>query len=130
MTRPIPTQMPKFHMEVVDGKTWHYVHAPLCEFLAINIQAKVWHLWDNEDYFGHFPTRKALLEYIKRLCTKEEQMFTARELKLILLSLETNHRELVIELNRRRDIALGVTTEERDELDALTDKVRELFLTA
>jgi len=61
--------MTKFYLQVVEGKKWHYCRAPLSEFLDVDIEVKVWHLWEGFghgelDYIGSFRTKRDLLEFI------------------------------------------------------------------
>lgn len=59
-------------------------------------------------------------------------MFTEQELGLILDALDDSLHDLTVELIRQKELGYDVTplNEEREELKALTDKVRNLFLEA
>lgn len=59
-------------------------------------------------------------------------MFTARELKLILNALESEFHELATEITRRKTSRRETAPlpKEREELDTLIVKVRDLFLEA
>ncbi len=59
-------------------------------------------------------------------------MFTERELQLVLDALESEYHSLCAELTRQLELGWDIISlnERREELEALTDKVRDLFLEA
>ena len=57
----------KWHMDTINGHTWHYVHAKLCGILEVTSTVKAWHLFDGDhEYKGNFPTKAAMLTHISK----------------------------------------------------------------
>lgn len=61
-----------WEMGVINGRTWHWRRAPICEILVVPLKTKVWHLFSDlivdgeREYCGHFDTKRAMLEYAKQ----------------------------------------------------------------
>ena len=52
----------------IKGKTFHWDFAPLGKYLNVGFKTKVWHLFDDDDYYhGNFPTKERMMEYIESI---------------------------------------------------------------